>query len=216
MQSMMQELRHFGEYSGFDALQFLDAAQIWQEPPVNIFYLDHDPQAAAQAHCDKHVAKMIVETAQLLSAAWGVLCPTALDHYWQGAEQRTTLAGARIYKTTHQNHPSAVWARTTLGNYKWLHALGLRLCDEYTHRYGKVHATTAVLLALETPPPQLAGTDPTHMEPPACVPEDCVVMDDGFVDAVASYRHCYATAKRAMLTFRNRPPPAWLVQHPTT
>ena len=38
--------------------------------PVNVFFLDYDPQRAAQAHCDKHVVKMILETAQLLSTAW--------------------------------------------------------------------------------------------------------------------------------------------------
>lgn len=40
------------------------------EEPVNVFMLDHDPAAAARAHCDRHVVKMIVETAQLLSTAW--------------------------------------------------------------------------------------------------------------------------------------------------
>jgi hypothetical protein len=34
---------------------------------VNIFVLDADPQKAAQYHCDKHVVKMVLETAQLLS-----------------------------------------------------------------------------------------------------------------------------------------------------
>lgn len=37
---------------------------------MNIFVLDTDPVKAAQAHCDAHVVKMILETAQLLSTAW--------------------------------------------------------------------------------------------------------------------------------------------------
>lgn len=36
---------------------------------MNIFVLDQDPAAAAGMHCDKHVVKMILEYAQLLSAA---------------------------------------------------------------------------------------------------------------------------------------------------
>jgi len=40
--------------------------------PVNVFFLDFDPVKAAQYHCDKHVVKMILETAQLLSTAWHV------------------------------------------------------------------------------------------------------------------------------------------------
>jgi hypothetical protein len=40
---------------------------------MNIFALATDPVLAAQMHCDKHVVKMIVEYAQLLSTAHRVL-----------------------------------------------------------------------------------------------------------------------------------------------
>lgn len=40
---------------------------------MNIFYLDEDPNLAAQYQYDKHVIKMILETAQLLSTAHRVL-----------------------------------------------------------------------------------------------------------------------------------------------
>ena len=40
---------------------------------MNIFYLDRDPNIAAQQHCDKHVVKMILESAQLLCTAHRVL-----------------------------------------------------------------------------------------------------------------------------------------------
>jgi hypothetical protein len=36
---------------------------------MNIFALDSDPVVAAQQHCDKHVVKMIIEYAQLMSTA---------------------------------------------------------------------------------------------------------------------------------------------------
>ena len=36
---------------------------------MNIFYLNKDPRIAAELHVDKHVVKMIVEYAQLLSTA---------------------------------------------------------------------------------------------------------------------------------------------------
>ena len=36
---------------------------------MNIFYLDKDPIVAAEMSCDKHVCKMIVESAQMLSTA---------------------------------------------------------------------------------------------------------------------------------------------------
>ena len=36
---------------------------------MNLFVLDRDPRLAARAHCDKHVVKMVLETAQLLALA---------------------------------------------------------------------------------------------------------------------------------------------------
>lgn len=48
-----------------------------EDGPVNVFMLDLDPVLAARYHCDKHVVKMILETAQLLSTAWHVL-----DNAW--------------------------------------------------------------------------------------------------------------------------------------
>ena len=40
---------------------------------MNIFYLSEDPVQCAKWHCDKHVTKMIIEYAQLLSTAHRVL-----------------------------------------------------------------------------------------------------------------------------------------------
>ena len=40
---------------------------------MNIFYLDRDPVIAAQMSCDRHVVKMILESAQMLSTAHRVL-----------------------------------------------------------------------------------------------------------------------------------------------
>ena len=40
---------------------------------MNIFFLDKDPRECARQHCDKHVVKMVIETAQLLSTAHRLL-----------------------------------------------------------------------------------------------------------------------------------------------
>ena len=40
---------------------------------MNIFYLHEDPQISAKMHCDKHVVKMIIEYAQMLSTAHRML-----------------------------------------------------------------------------------------------------------------------------------------------
>ena len=40
---------------------------------MNIFYLHKDPEISAKMHCDKHVVKMIIEYAQLMSTAHRIL-----------------------------------------------------------------------------------------------------------------------------------------------
>ena len=40
---------------------------------MNIFALSNDPAEAAQMMCDKHIPKMIVEAAQMLSTAHRML-----------------------------------------------------------------------------------------------------------------------------------------------
>ena len=44
---------------------------------MNIFYLDNDPKVCAEMHCDKHVVKMIIEYAQLMSTAHRILDGTS-------------------------------------------------------------------------------------------------------------------------------------------
>tara|TARA_B100000900_G_scaffold375510_1_gene357590 strand:- start:15259 stop:15756 length:498 start_codon:yes stop_codon:yes gene_type:complete len=91
---------------------------------MNIFCLDKDPEIAARQHCDKHCVKMILECNQLL-------CTT----FWmQGLEAP--------YKKTHYNHPSAIWARESRGNFEWLVQHAAALLNEYTKRYGKRHKST--------------------------------------------------------------------------
>ena len=75
---------------------------------MNIFYLDKNPVVAAQMQCDKHVVKMILESAQMLSTAHRVL---------DGNEYADKKG---LYKMAHKNHPSTIWARSSLENYVWL------------------------------------------------------------------------------------------------
>jgi hypothetical protein len=102
---------------------------------MNIFALDVDPKQAAKWHCDAHVVKMTLETAQMLSSI-------------------NRLAGKtkNIYKMTHINHPCVIWGRKTTANYRWLWKLGFFLSAEYTARFGKVHASTKVILNTKSVP----------------------------------------------------------------
>ncbi len=207
-----------------------------ENQPMNIFYLDPDPRACAQAHCDTHVVKMVLETAQLLSTAWHVLhnplClkegdPAALPVFvsmlrpLRASEPPAQadgplpaarvaplhqkvwlLAGQRIYTKTHETHPCARWAAATAGNYAWLWRLGMELSAEYSHRYGRTHATQAVLRTLEAVPPALAGG---FEAPPQCMPEEF-----RRATPLAGYRAYYGGGKAHLLEYTNREVPVWL------
>jgi len=96
---------------------------------MNIFLLDYDVKKCAQSHVDKHVVKMILETAQLLC----------------GVHWITDSQSAAPYKLSHKNHPCSIWTRESLSNYLYLCELGLELCYEYTYRYGKRHKSQDVI-----------------------------------------------------------------------
>ena len=89
---------------------------------MNIFILSEDPFKSAQMMCNKHVVKMLVESAQILcTAAWQHLVPMH-------------------YKPTHIKHPCVFWAWSHPANYVWLQFHFDALCREYTFRYKKTHA----------------------------------------------------------------------------
>lgn len=136
---------------------------------MNIFYLHEDPSVAASYMYDKHVVKMILESAQMLC--------TAHHHYGNGDNVP--------YKKAHYNHPSTVWVRDNQWNYYWLYNHMLALGEEYTKRYGKEHLTiTKCKDALEQPPVGMpAGGYLT--QPPQCMPDQ--YKSDCSVDAYWNY-----------------------------
>ena len=91
---------------------------------MNIFYLHQDPVKAAQYQYNKHVVKMILESAQMLCTA----------HHCIDTEFADVP-----YKIAHKNHPSTVWARRSANNYEWLYHHFVALSAEYKRRYGKDH-----------------------------------------------------------------------------
>jgi len=91
---------------------------------MNIFYLHKDPVEAAKLQYNKHVVKMILESAQMLCTA---------HHEIMGDDADVP------YKRAHVNHPSTIWARRSAQNYVWLYDHFVALAQEYKKRYGKDH-----------------------------------------------------------------------------
>ncbi len=102
---------------------------------MNLFACDQDPVKSAQCLPDKHVVKMCIENAQMLAVALG-----GLHGYGFGEIRKKD--GSFYSQKAHFNHPSTVWVRETYANLAWAIVHGLALCHEYTHRYGKIHAST--------------------------------------------------------------------------
>jgi len=69
---------------------------------MNIFFLDEDPTLSAQYHVDKHVVKMILETAQLLCGAHHVT-PQVPTKYPPSTDQVTTK-----YRTSYHTKTTPV------------------------------------------------------------------------------------------------------------
>jgi len=154
---------------------------------MNIFLLDTDTRKCAQYHCDKHVVKMILETAQLLCGVHHV------------TNQVTTEVP---YKLSHKNHPCAIWARESLPNYLYLCDLGLELCKEYTYRYGKRHKSQDVIEWCLINKPNIPDT--TFTTPARAMPDDYKVDN-----VVESYRRYYMGEKSNIAVWKNRETPEW-------
>ena len=159
---------------------------------MNIFYLHNDPQICAEYHCDKHVVKMILEYAQLLSTA---------HHELDGEPS------IECYKSTHKNHPSAVWARQSKRHYRWLYRLLSHTCREYSKRYIKIHATEAkgIVSNLMQLPYQLQATG--CEDPPQCMPNEYKS-----INTIRAYRNYYIGEKGRFAKWKNGSPSWWQQQ----
>ena len=122
---------------------------------MNIFYLDKDPVKAAEMQYNKHVVKMILESAQMLCTA----------HRYYGNEDVP-------YKTAHLNHPSSIWCRQSIPNYMWLYNHMIALGKEYTKRYGKNHLTITKCKEPLSVSPEGIDTYVSFTEPPQCMPDE--------------------------------------------
>ena len=176
---------------------------------MNIFYLDRDPKTCAQMHNDKHVVKMILEYAQLLSTAHRILDGTLVEGVSKSGRKakRYQLPDDRdgiLYTATHANHPSAVWARSDEVHYRWLFSLWIELMDEYTYRYGKVHASARLIGSLNKPPKNIKF-EGGFIAPPPAMPESYRVEGN----SIQSYHNYYAGDKVKMSRWTNRHMPVW-------
>lgn len=90
--------------------------------------------------CDKHIVKMTLETAQLLSGVFAIALKEQ-DSFVSIINKDISAP----YKLTHKNHPCSIWTRRSRGNFDWLIEYGKELCREYTYRYKRNHKSEEVI-----------------------------------------------------------------------
>ena len=181
---------------------------------MNLFVLHNDHIIAARMQCDKHIVKMIVESGQMLSTVHRVLdgnltikpskSGKRMVKYWELADvERENI----LYKAVHMNHPCTVWTRESADNYEWHYKHFVALCDEYTYRYGKTHATDALLRdKLAKPPKNIPSVSMTPFKLAMKTNPECMFPED----PVKSYRLYYQTKQdRFNMNWTNRPVPSW-------
>lgn len=151
---------------------------------MNIFVLDRDPMVAARYHCDKHVPKMVLETAQMLCTARQV---HGLD---------------APYKRAYEKHPCTQWVGQSLGNYLWTWILGMGLGMEYEKRFGKTHKSYEVIKKC------MKGS--VHMGSRELTPFALAMPDEyKCEDPVAAYRAYYQGEKASFASWDRSETPHW-------
>ena len=152
---------------------------------MNIFILDKDPKVCASYHCDKHVVKMILESAQMMCTALHIRGLSA------------------PYKPTHVKHPCTIWVSESFANFNWLRSLAKHLNYEYKLRYNSSvnHKSYDVIKSL--PHYDSAADELT---------EFAQAMPDAYKckgDAVKAYRTYYKMDKSEFATWKESGPPKW-------
>jgi hypothetical protein len=151
---------------------------------MNIFYVDENPGTAATNLIDKHVVKMVLETAQIMCTA-------------------LSLHGVQTpYKPTHKNHPAVKWAAQSQPNFLWLFWHGYWLAWEYHLRYDRYHKSGDVIMWAFSQIMSIPSGQFT--EPPQCMPEQYRGPN-----TVEAYRRYYCAEKLQLGPYTGRGEPSW-------
>jgi len=184
---------------------------------MNLFYLDENLDACAEAHVDKHIVKMPLEAAQLLcTAVWvdSVLgfVPRALN------KEETRELNIRKSEIKHlpmeerpltpylpmmYNHPCTIWTRSSLDNFEWVHCYANALNDEYYYRYGKQHKSVVEVINRLPEPKNMTRLGMTEFL--LAMPDELKLEGN----PILSYRNYYHLDKATFAKWSYREKPHW-------
>ena len=142
---------------------------------MNIFFLDETPEFSAEYLCDKHIPKMFLESAQMLSTAI----------------QRHTGELDYLYKSAYPKHPMTIWVGDSGGNFNWSMRLLDQLLYQYTMRYNKVHKTIRIYESLLGKHTRWQCWKTEFTPPPQCMPDEYKHKD-----YITAYKQYYIGEKK--------------------
>ena len=160
---------------------------------MNIFILHNDPIYAARMQCDKHIPKMVLESAQMMAQA--------LRRHGATDDMMPLTKSGTPYKGGHKHHPCTVWVGDTYHNFSWLAQHAKALCREYTKRFSKTHACQSPIHQMSI---MIYLFNDTGLTPFAqAMPDE--YRDDDAVKAYRAYYHSKQFAKWE----KGTPAPDW-------
>ena len=142
---------------------------------MNIFFLDRDPYKAALALCDKHVPKMLLESAQMLSTAVQANAEKKFDD---------------LYKPAYPKHPMTIWVGFNRDCFRWALENAVYINHQYEQRFNKGHKSFRVIETIYNNNYIDDISNGFFKEPPQCMPDE--YKDKDYITA---YRKYYQGAK---------------------
>lgn len=178
---------------------------------MNIFVLDYDMKTSVQFYVKKHITKMPLEYAQLLSTAIrlndGVRVETTnkngkkVTKYNLGIEYKDIT----VYEATHVGNPLTIWAKESRAHWIWLKELAMTLREEFFFRRNKYHISSEITSKL--PVPKNFKEENWLGYPPLVMPDEYKKND-----VVESYRSYYVGGKIHLAEWENRNQPEWFIK----
>jgi len=158
---------------------------------MNVFFTDFDPNIAAQNLCDKHIPKMLLESAQMLSNAYHIFKLTDPP-----------------YRLLMKNHPCSRWTVKSEGNFSWLLTHAYEISREYTKRFHKTHACLSVLNRVSNDMSRIQWGESSFTKPPQVMP--LIYRNEG---TIVAYRSYYKGEKLFAKWNKGTKKPEWYDDH---
>jgi hypothetical protein len=192
---------------------------------MNLFYLDEDHDTNAQYHVDKHVSKMVLEVAEMISMAhWVTEAVGYIPRKLTKEEYIEVLEHRHPYKilapedrpipyfgqNSHLNHPSTIWVRSSGENYAWAHNYMAALEAERRVRNPRgvpVHKSYALTCALEPAIIKDVGFTKFALAMKAMQEKYPQYYNED--DPIQSYRYFYMLDKATFASWKVRGKPHW-------